>query len=249
MKRRLLALRRRRRAVELRRRGLIDARVDARRAHRLEQSNRPEPRHVSGVLGRLEAHLDMALRAEVVDLVGLDVTQEIDERRGVCQIAVVQEQAPALDMRVLVDPVEPLGVEARRAADDPVHLVALAEQQLGEVGAVLACDAGDQRALGRHGASLRQPSRSRRDARSAGDGRSAQRAAVSVLRSPRARSTYTVGQPRLEDDTQTAQPRPTFLDSVTPGTPGCPWGPLGRASGVDVWVGTERRCGSVSDTG
>ena len=36
------------------------------------------------------------------------------------------------------------------AADHADHLVALVEQELGEVGAVLAGDAGDERALG-HG--------------------------------------------------------------------------------------------------
>ena len=35
-------------------------------------------------------------------------------------------------------------LNGRGAADEPVHLVALAEQQLGEVGAVLAGDAGDE---------------------------------------------------------------------------------------------------------
>ena len=37
---------------------------------------------------------------------------------------------------------------AAGAADDGVHLVALLEQQLGEIGAVLAGDAGDQCAFG-----------------------------------------------------------------------------------------------------
>ena len=50
-------------------------------------------------------------------------------------------------MRVLVEVVDPRRVERRRAADQAVHLVALAEQQLGQVGAVLAGDPGDQCAL------------------------------------------------------------------------------------------------------
>jgi hypothetical protein len=39
----------------------------------------------------------------------------------------------------------PLGVEQRGAALDAVHLVALFQQELGQIGAVLAGDAGDQR--------------------------------------------------------------------------------------------------------
>jgi hypothetical protein len=46
---------------------------------------------------------------------------------------VVEAQADALLVRIAVQVLDPLGVEARRAADDPVHLVALLEQLLGEV--------------------------------------------------------------------------------------------------------------------
>ena len=66
----------------------------------------------------------------------------------------MQAQPVVGDVRVLVDVVEPLGVERARAADDAVDLVALGEQQLGQVRAVLAGDAGDERALHR----LRSPS-------------------------------------------------------------------------------------------
>src|SRR6185503_13405549 len=38
-------------------------------------------------------------------------------------------------------------------------------------------------------------------------------------------------------DAKTAQSRDGFLDSVTPGTPGCPWGPLGQRSADETSVG------------
>ena len=50
----------------------------------------------------------------------------------------------------------------RRAADDAVHLVALLEQQLGQVGAVLAGDPGDERLLRHSGGTL--PARSHTEA-------------------------------------------------------------------------------------
>ena len=59
-------------------------------------------------------------------------------------VAVVQDERAAALVRILVQVVDALGVEQRRAALDAVHHVALAEQELGEVGAVLAGDAGDQ---------------------------------------------------------------------------------------------------------
>ena len=57
------------------------------------------------------------------------------------------EQPHTLLVGVAVEVVDPVGVEARGAADDPVHLVSLLQKQLGEVGAVLPGDAGDQRLL------------------------------------------------------------------------------------------------------
>ena len=86
----------------------------------------------------------MGLRAEVVDLVRLDLAQQGDQPRAVGEVAVVQEEPGVRVVRVLVEVVDPAGVERRRPADQAVDLVALGEQQLGEVGAVLAGDAGDQ---------------------------------------------------------------------------------------------------------
>ena len=47
-------------------------------------------------------------------------------------------------MRVVIEMIDAAGVERRRAALDAVDDIALAEQKLGKIGAVLAGDAGDQ---------------------------------------------------------------------------------------------------------
>ena len=99
---------------------------------------------VGRVLGLLEGHRDVALRRQVVDLVGLHLLDDAHQAAGVGHVAVVQDEAAAGLVRILVEVVDPVGVEQRRAALDAVDLVALAEQELGEVGAVLAGDAGDQ---------------------------------------------------------------------------------------------------------
>ena len=80
---------------------------------------------------------------EVVDLVGLHLLDGADERRLVEQVA---ELDLDVGQRRLDD--EALGVVL--AADEAVDLVALGEQVLGEVEAVLAGDAGDERCW--HGA-------------------------------------------------------------------------------------------------
>ena len=133
-------------AEHLGRRRLVEARLllEPEDADGLEDPQRAERVGVRGVLRRLERHRDVALRGEVVDLVGLDLLDHADQVRGVGEVAVVQVQPGARDVRVLVEVVDAVGVEQRRAALDAVHLVALAHQQFGEVGAVLPCNAGDQ---------------------------------------------------------------------------------------------------------
>ena len=86
----------------------------------------------------------MGLRAEVVDLVRLHLAEDAGEVGAVGQVAVVQAEARVLDVRILVDVIDPLGVEERGAAFDAVDLVAFFEQELGEVGTVLSGDAGDE---------------------------------------------------------------------------------------------------------
>ena len=83
----------------------------------------------------------MGLRAEVVDLVGVDLAHQGDQPGAVGEVAVVEVEPRVLVVRVAVEVVDPAGVEQRGAPDQAVDLVALAEQELGEVGPVLAGDA------------------------------------------------------------------------------------------------------------
>ena len=69
-----------------------------------------------------------------------------EERIG--EVGVVQEEAGIALVRIHVQVVDPLRVELAGATDQPVDLVALLQEELGEVRAVLAGDAGDQRLPG-----------------------------------------------------------------------------------------------------
>ena len=92
----------------------------------------------------------MALRGEVVDFVGLDLLDDADQVGGVGQVAVVEDEAAVGVVRVLVEVVDAVGVEQRGAAFDAVDGVAFVQQEFGEIGAVLAGDAGDECGFG-HG--------------------------------------------------------------------------------------------------
>ena len=55
-------------------------------------------------------------------------------------------------MRVLVDVVDPLGVEQRGPAFDAVDFIAFFEEEFREIGSVLSGDAGDEGAF--HGCKM-----------------------------------------------------------------------------------------------
>ena len=81
----------------------------------------------------------------MIDLVRLDLVQEALQRGAVAEIAVMQEELHAVDVRILVKMLDAISVERAGAADDAVHLVAFAQQQFREIRSILSGDAGDQR--------------------------------------------------------------------------------------------------------
>ena len=72
-------------AVKFRRRSLIETRFRGKTedANRLEQAKGAERIRIGGIFRRLETDLDMALRGEIVDLVGLDLLDNADQIRRI----------------------------------------------------------------------------------------------------------------------------------------------------------------------
>ena len=85
----------------------------------------------------------MALCGQVVNLVGLRLLDDAGEAGRVGHVAVVKHEALVGFMRILEEMVDPVGIEERCAALDPVHDVALAQQEFGKVCTVLSSDASD----------------------------------------------------------------------------------------------------------
>lgn len=83
----------------------------------------------------------MTLSCEVIDLIGLDLLDDADERAGVGHISVVEVQSstalhityPFFEIEVL----NALGIEGGGAANDAMDFVALLDEEFGEEGAVL----------------------------------------------------------------------------------------------------------------
>ena len=130
-------------------RGLVEAglALEPQDADRLEHSQRADRIRVRGVFGRFERHCHVALRRQVVDLVRLDLLDDADEIGRVGQIPVMKLQPHVRLVRILIQMIDAIGIEGGRAALDAVDVVALREQQFGQIRAILAGNAGDQRCL------------------------------------------------------------------------------------------------------
>jgi hypothetical protein len=136
--------------VQLARGGLVEAGLllQAQDADGLQDAQGAGAVHIGSVFRALEAHGHMAHGAQVVDLVGLHLLHDAGEVGAVGQVTIVQHEVAVVDVRILVEVVDPVRVEGGGAALDAVHLVALLQKELGEVGAVLAGDAGDEGSFG-----------------------------------------------------------------------------------------------------
>ena len=125
---------------------LIEARrfFQAQYANSLEQTQRAKSIGVCRIFRRLEGDLNVRLRREIVDLVRLRLLNDADDIGCIRDIAIVQMKCNALLVRVVNEVVYPFGVEGRRPALNAVNHITFAEQELGEIGAVLSGGAGDQ---------------------------------------------------------------------------------------------------------
>ena len=110
----------------------------------LQQAESAEGVDVGGVLGGIERHLHVALRREIVDLVGLRFLHDPDEIGGVRHVSIVEKEMDVLLVRVFVEVVDPVGVKLTRPALNAVDLVPLVEQKFGKVRAILPRDARDE---------------------------------------------------------------------------------------------------------
>ena len=133
-------------AVEFAGAGLVEAGFlfQTQDAYGLQYAQGAQRVGVGGVFGLLEAHGHVALRGEVVDFVGLGLLDDAYKAGAIGKVSVVQEEAHILFMPVAVEVVDAIGVEQAGAALDAVDDVALVEQEFGQVGTVLAGDAGDE---------------------------------------------------------------------------------------------------------
>ena len=85
----------------------------------------------------------MRLRGEIVNLVGTHLLDNSPKPGAVAEVAIVQLQTFGAGTEALAQMIDSSGRETRSAAHHAVHFVALLQQKLGEVRAVLSGHAGD----------------------------------------------------------------------------------------------------------
>ena len=89
-----------------------------------QQADHAHGHHVHGVFGLIETHPHMALGAQVVDFIRLDIVQHIAQSPGIRKISVMQVKTGLL-VRVHIQMINAIRVEQRGPPHDPVDLVAL----------------------------------------------------------------------------------------------------------------------------
>ena len=96
-----------------------------RKVNRLQETYRAERIHIAGELRRIKRNTHMTLRRKIVDLVRLNLVDQLDEIGAVAEITIVEKQLHPIDVRILVEMVDSLGVEGRSAANNAVNLISL----------------------------------------------------------------------------------------------------------------------------
>src|SRR5262249_44458532 len=99
---------------------------------------------VGGVFRSLEGYLYMRLRREIINLVRSRLLHDADDIGRVRHVAVMQMERNSRLVGIVNQMIEARGVEGRGTALDAMRHVALGEQELGEIGAILPGGARDQ---------------------------------------------------------------------------------------------------------
>jgi len=102
-----------RQAVQLRGRGLIEARVllHAENPDRLQQAQHADRVGIGRIFRAFKADGDVALGGEIVDLGGADLLHQTNQIGRIRHVAVMHQKGHVAPVRILVEVIDALGVE------------------------------------------------------------------------------------------------------------------------------------------
>src|SRR5450631_866867 len=84
-------------------------------ADRFEKAKRANGVGILRIFRRLETHLDVALRGEVVNFVGLDLLDNANEVGRIGEVAIMQQKVHAGLVRVMIQMIDTAGIDQRRS--------------------------------------------------------------------------------------------------------------------------------------
>ena len=99
---------------------------------------------VRRVLRRVEAHLHMALRGQIIDLVRTHLGDDLDQAHRIPHVRVMQ-----MEVRTALEMGDALPEIDGTPADDTMHVIPLFQEEFRQVRTVLSGHAGDERGLSR----------------------------------------------------------------------------------------------------
>ena len=105
------------------------------------QPERAQRVGIGGVFRLLEGYRDVALGGEIVELIGPDLLDDVGQAGRIRHVAVMQHEPPGFARLAVEQMIDPRRVEQRGPPLDAVDDIALFEQKLRQVAAVLAGDA------------------------------------------------------------------------------------------------------------
>ena len=94
-------------------------------ANRFEQAQNSDAGHIGGIFRLIERDFDVALRAQIINLVGAHFFEYSTQTGRVAQVAVMQFEAAGINFGIVIQMVDALRPESRGAAHDAVNFVNL----------------------------------------------------------------------------------------------------------------------------
>src|SRR6266550_6364299 len=108
-------------AEHLAARCLVKTRTDSGFANRFQNANGSDAGHIGSVFRNIEAYANMALCAEMINFVRLQIIKQFHKINGVSQIAVMQKKSDAVNVRIDIEMIDARGVEGARPSNYSVN--------------------------------------------------------------------------------------------------------------------------------
>ena len=95
------------------------------------------------VLGRIETHFYVTHGCQVINFIGLHLLNDTGDVHRVGKVAIVQYQIAVLHMRILIQVIDAVGIEQRRATLHPMYNISHFQQVFCQIGAILPGNPGN----------------------------------------------------------------------------------------------------------